>query len=153
MRVGDRVIQVRNDYGVCDEGLMNGEQGVVLNADADHRSVVVGFGPNRRLTLSGVQLLNLRLAWAITVHRSQGSEWPRVILLYHDAHTPMLNTRLLYTAITRAKQHFTLIGTRSAIMTTERRRGEGLLERTTGLGDQLTAAVSAHCTSTLAYGA
>ena len=152
VRVGDRVIQVRNDYGVCDAGLMNGEQGVVLHADADRRSVVVGFGPNRRLTLSGVQLLNLRLAWAITVHRSQGSEWPRVMLLYHDAHTLMLNTRLLYTAITRAKRHFTLVGTRSAIITTERRRGDGLLERTTGLGDQLAAAMSAHCTSTLAQG-
>lgn len=143
VRVGDRVIQVRNDYTAGDSGLFNGEQGIIELVDAGAGAVVARFGA-RRIVLSGVQLFNLRLAWAITVHRSQGSEWPTVVVLYHDTHDRMLDTQLLYTALTRARQRFVLIGTRRALATTARRRADSSRARSTGLARQLRDAVAAN---------
>lgn len=118
VRVGDRVIQTKNDYTVPG-GLFNGEQGEVLAVDRRHESVTVRFD-DREITLRGVQLYRLRLAWCITVHRSQGSEFPYTILLYHTSHHVMLDRSLLYTAITRAKKLFVLVGNYRAIEMTLR---------------------------------
>jgi hypothetical protein len=98
VRIGDKVIQRRNDYGVHGEGLFNGEQGVVIAADDAAGSVTVRFGPERELTLRGAQLANLELAWAVTVHRSQGSEWPYVVMPYHGFTSPCSITRPLHGA-------------------------------------------------------
>lgn len=136
VRAGDRVLQVRNDYGACDGGLFNGEQGTVVSVDVDRWSARVDFGSGRVVTLDGVRLLNLRLAWAMTCHRSQGSEFPIVLLLYHDCFGPMLDRRVLYTALTRAKRKFVLIGTDSALTYTKR-GVETRLTRQTGLAAAL----------------
>lgn len=131
VRVGDRVIQTKNDYGVPG-GLFNGEQGEVLSVDVKRETIVVRFD-DRELTLKGIQLAKLRLAWAITVHRSQGSEFPYAILMYHTAHSVMLDRSLLYTAITRAKKMFILIGNYRAIEITQRQARKQAGVRFTGL--------------------
>jgi exodeoxyribonuclease V alpha subunit len=69
----------------------------------------------------------LRLAWAITVHRSQGSEYPHALLCFHHkSHAPMLDAAVLYTAITRARQSFHLVGTREAVRTAQSRKLHGM---------------------------
>lgn len=104
VRVGDRVSQTRNDYELA---LFNGEQGVVTDVGPDR--LIVLIDPRRSVEVMGYRLLNLRLAWAITVHRAQGSEWDTVIGLFHRSHGLMLSRELLYTGLTRAKTRFILI--------------------------------------------
>jgi exodeoxyribonuclease V alpha subunit len=134
--VGDRVICTRNDYTVPPEGIMNGEQGVVTRVHDAHESVVVRMDGGRELTLAGVQCYLLSHAFAITTHRAQGSEYPYVVVVYHSSHAPMLDVRLLYTAITRAKRRVILVADRRALEAT-RQRGSWL-ERHTGLMHHLT---------------
>lgn len=135
VRVGDRVIQTRNDYNVPG-GLFNGEQGEVLAVDNQRELVRVRID-DRVLTLRGIQLARLRLAWAITVHRSQGSEFPYTILLYHTAHSVMLDVNLLYTAITRARRLFILIGNQRALELTRYRARRQDRDRYSGLRARL----------------
>jgi exodeoxyribonuclease V alpha subunit len=112
-RVGDRVVVTRNIYELATP-VFNGEQGVVV--EADRRGVLLVDLGDRVVTLTGVHCLMVRLAWAMTVHRSQGSEYPAVVMAYdHRAHRPMLDRRVLYTGITRARDHLTLVSTDAAI--------------------------------------
>jgi len=105
MRVGDRVIQTMNNYEL---GVMNGEIGQVLELDDEVARVTFGGEqPVRYGRLVGDQL---RLAYALTIHKSQGSEWPWVVVLCHSTHTHMLTRQLLYTAVTRAKVGVVLVG-------------------------------------------
>ncbi len=121
VRVGDRVVATRNMYDLP-APVYNGEQGVVV--EADRRGVMLVHFGDRVVTLSGVQCLMLRMAWAMTVHRAQGSEYPAVVFAYdHQAHRRMLDRRLLYTGITRARDHLTLVGSREAIVQTQQRVG------------------------------
>lgn len=84
------------------------------------------------MTLRGAQCLFVRLAWAMTVHRSQGSEYPAVILAYHHvAHAPMMDLGVLYTAMTRARQRFVLVTTPSALTMTAAKHARR--QRWTGL--------------------
>ncbi len=133
-RLGDRVVATRNMYDLP-APLYNGEQGVVIAVNRRGRSLTIRVD-EREVVLRGVQCLMVRLAWAITVHRSQGSEYSHAVLLYdHQAHKPMLDVGVLYTAITRAKARFTLIGSREAVVRTQhaaKRR-----ERYTGLATYL----------------
>lgn len=107
--VGDRVIQLRNDY---ERGVFNGDTGVVtlingpqLQVQFDGKTVVYDEGSTS----------HLELAYAISIHKSQGSEWPVVILPLSLNHKQMLSRRLLYTAITRAKKLFVLVGCAKAV--------------------------------------
>jgi exodeoxyribonuclease V alpha subunit len=136
VRVGDRVIQTRNDYTVA-SGLFNGEQGEVISASQGAGEVRVRFG-EREIALGPHQLGSLRLAWAITVHRSQGSEFPYTLMAYHTSHYQMLDQAVLYTGLTRAKKMFILIGTHRAIEITQR-QGRRSLYRHTGLAGRLQA--------------
>jgi exodeoxyribonuclease V alpha subunit len=131
VRVGDRVVATRNMYELA-QPLYNGEQGVISAVDRRGHSLSIRVDDTRTVMLRGVQCLMVRLAWAITVHRSQGSEYPHAVLLYdHRAHARMLDVGVLYTAITRAQNRFTLIGTRAAVEQT--RQSAARHRRYTGL--------------------
>jgi exodeoxyribonuclease V alpha subunit len=110
-REGDRVIQTRNDY---DKEVFNGDMGRIVAVDAQRRALRVRF-PERELEYEAGSLLDLYPAFAITVHRSQGGEFPAVVLPLVTQHWPMLQRNLLYTAITRAKQLVVLVGQTRAL--------------------------------------
>lgn len=108
-RVGDKVIQVRNNY---DLDVFNGDVGRVLERTGGH--VQVQFGA-RLVDVPFESLDNLQLAYAITVHKAQGSEYPAVVVPLHSQHHMLLQRNLLYTAITRARRFAVLIGQPQAI--------------------------------------
>ncbi len=110
LRPGDRVIQQRNDY---DREVFNGDVGRVVEADPDGDLAVEFDG--RRVEYDQEAARHLSLAYAISVHKSQGSEYPAVIVLLLPEHYPMLQRNLLYTALTRAKKLAVLVGSRRAV--------------------------------------
>jgi exodeoxyribonuclease V alpha subunit len=109
--LGDKVMQIRNNY---DKEVFNGDLGIISHIDQEGQQLVVDF-EGRKLTYESGELTEIVLAYAITVHKSQGSEFPCVILPIHTVHYPMLQRNLLYTAITRGKQLVLLIGNAKAI--------------------------------------
>jgi len=123
-RPGDKVMQLRNDY---DREVFNGDLGIVRSVDLDLNSLLVSFGA-RDLEYRGAQLDGLSLAYATTIHKSQGSEFPAVVLPMLSEHFIMLRRNLLYTAMTRARRLVVIVGQRRAIELavsrndTERRR-------------------------------
>lgn len=126
-RPGDLVVQTKNDYN---NEIFNGTLGTVLKAE--YGRLNVDFDGSI-VELSGAELFNLQLGYALTVHRAQGSEWPTVLLVLHEAHSPMLLRNLVYTALTRAKEQFVAAGSHSAWVTAATRQREprytALLER------------------------
>jgi len=105
-RRGDKVIQLRNNY---DKNLFNGDIGSVVGVDADAGTLEADFDGNRQVFERG-ELGDLALAYAISIHKSQGSEYPVVIVPLLKAHFMMLQRNLLYTAITRGKKKVFLVG-------------------------------------------
>ncbi|HMO17739.1 MAG TPA: ATP-dependent RecD-like DNA helicase [Oligoflexia bacterium] len=114
-RVGDRVCQRVNNYNIHEAGVYNGEQGYVYGIDTEKRAIYVKMWDGRDVTYTTEHIHQLDLAYAITIHRSQGSEVPVVVLVLHDSHGIMLERQLVYTAVTRAKKLLIVVGTRSAI--------------------------------------
>ena len=108
-RVGDRVMQIRNNY---DKEVFNGDVGFVDGIAPD--GLVVRMGDGRRVKYGDSDLDELTLAYAVTVHKSQGSEYPAVVMAVHTQHYVMLRRNLLYTGITRGKRLVVLVGTRRA---------------------------------------
>ncbi len=108
---GDKVMQVENDY---DREVYNGDLGVVLKIDADESELVAEFD-GREITYSFGELDELVLAYATTIHKSQGSEYPVVVIPLTTQHYTMLARNLLYTGVTRGKQLVVLIGQRKAL--------------------------------------
>lgn len=141
VRVGDRVLCTRNDYTVGEAGLMNGEQGVVTAVDAAGERVTLLLDDGRTVETRGVQNYLLTHAFCATVHRAQGSEYPFVVVCYHSSHLPLLDVRILYTAVTRARKKVILAADRPALELS-RRRG-ATTHRFTGLACHLRAAVGA----------
>jgi len=121
--IGDKVIYTKNNV---DLGLVNGDTGVIVDMQlgryADQHVVFVRFDgfedsdehPDGVFELKGEDYVPLELAYALTVHKSQGSEWRRVIVIADQAHT-FLRRQLLYTAITRTSERLTIVGTRGAV--------------------------------------
>jgi len=109
-RRGDKVIQTDNDY---DRDVFNGDAGVVSDVTADGRSAVVTMGAEVR-SYGADKLSQLELAYALSVHKSQGSEYETVIIPLHQAHYGLLKRTILYTAMTRAKKQCIIIGSRRA---------------------------------------
>jgi exodeoxyribonuclease V alpha subunit len=130
-RVNDRVLQTRNDY---DLDVFNGDIGRVQAVDGG--ALTVDFD-GRVVTLSAESLDALEHAWAISIHKSQGSEYPAVVVALHDAHFVMLRRNLLYTALTRARRFACVVGSARALRTAVTRAGGD--ERHTGLADRLRA--------------
>src|SRR5262249_6873553 len=105
-RVGDRVIQTRNDY---DKQVFNGDMGHSVGVDTPRRTATVRF-PEREPVSESASLADLSCAFAITVPRSQGGEFPAVVLPLVTQHWPMLQRNLLYTAVTRARKLVVIVG-------------------------------------------
>ena len=110
-RTGDRVMQLRNNY---DKDVYNGDVGFVKSVDAAARSMVVVFD-GRPVRYDAGDLDELVLAYATTIHKSQGSEYPAVIVIIHTQHYVMLQRNLLYTAITRGRRLVLLMGVPYAV--------------------------------------
>ncbi|MYC75048.1 AAA family ATPase [Candidatus Poribacteria bacterium] len=110
-RVGDKVMQVRNNY---DYDVFNGDIGRVLAIEPLDKKVYIQF-PDKQVTYDTADLGELVLAYATTVHKAQGSEYPAVVIPLHTQHYLMLQRNLLYTGITRAKECVIIVGTKQAL--------------------------------------
>jgi exodeoxyribonuclease V alpha subunit len=108
---GDKVMQVENDY---DKEVYNGDLGVVSRIDLEEGELVVDFD-SREVTYGFGELDELVLAYAITIHKSQGSEYPAVVIPLTTQHYPMLQRNLVYTGLTRGKRLVVLVGQRKAL--------------------------------------
>lgn len=113
LRIGDRVIQQVNNY---DKEVFNGDLGTIAAIDLETPTVTVQFNA-RLLTYDATDLNEIALAWCITIHKSQGGEFPVIILPLYRQHYPLLSRNLLYTGLTRAKQLAILVGSQQAITT------------------------------------
>ena len=98
---GDRVMQIKNNY---DKNVFNGDVGVIYNIKKDKSGITV-FYDDKTVDYEGDEMEELQLAYACTIHKSQGSEYPAVIVILDSSHYVMLQRNLIYTAITRAKGH------------------------------------------------
>ena len=130
-RIGDKVMQQQNDY---EKLVFNGDLGRIVNCDPKTKELHVKFD-QQIVHYQGKEIDQLSLAYAITVHKSQGSEYSAVIVPLTTHHYMMLQRNLLYTAITRGKQLVVLIGTDAAIKKAV--ENEGSTRRFTGLLHQL----------------
>lgn len=111
LRVGDRIIQQTNDY---QREVFNGDLGVITSIDTVEQEVKVQYS-ERSVSYDYADLNEIALAWAVTIHKSQGSEYPVVILPLYMQHYLMLSRNLLYTGLTRAKKLAIVIGAKKAI--------------------------------------
>lgn len=116
-RLGDRVCQRVNNYKIDLFGVFNGDIGQVYSLDESDSSIVVELWDGRLIRYSEKDLGQLSLSYAMTVHRSQGSELPCVVLALHSSHFTLLERQLLYTAVTRAKQLLIVVGSQKALRT------------------------------------
>lgn len=131
LRLGDKVMQTRNNYG---KGVFNGDIGFIVGADS---GIAVVRYPDGDILYERSELDELILAYAMSVHKSQGSEYPVVVMPLVAGHYVMLQRNLLYTAVTRAKQRVILLGAKAALHTAlandrTRRRYTLLAERLRG---------------------
>lgn len=110
-RVGDKVMQKHNDY---EKGVFNGDIGKIFAVQ--HDMVYVRY-PEQDVKYEGAEIDEITLAYAITVHKSQGSEYHTVIMALVNSHSIMLQRNLFYTAVTRAKRKVILVGTKRAVQT------------------------------------
>jgi len=112
-REGDRVIHRRNNY---DLNVFNGDIGKIMNIDNEALTCIVSFYPdNREVQYKKEDIMELDLAYAITIHKSQGSEFKAVIIPVLTQHFKMLYRNLIYTGLTRAKDLAVFVGTRKAL--------------------------------------
>ncbi len=110
-RSGDKVMQVRNNY---DYDVFNGDIGRIIGIDQVEKQINVRF-PDKQVTYDMADLNELVLAYATTIHKAQGSEYPAVVIPLHTQHYIMLQRNLLYTGITRAKELVVIVGTKQAL--------------------------------------
>jgi exodeoxyribonuclease V alpha subunit len=108
---GDKVMQVENDY---DKDVYNGDLGVVSRIDMEEGELHADFD-GREVTYGFAELDELALAYATTIHKSQGSEYPAVVIPLSTQHYPMLQRNLVYTGVTRGKRLVVLVGQRKAL--------------------------------------
>jgi len=136
-RQGDRVMQIRNDY---DRQVFNGDMGRVRHVDLEEQAIVVSFD-GRDVAYEVAQLDELVHAYAVSIHKSQGSEFPVVVMPLLPQHYMMLQRNLLYTGVTRARQLVVLVGSKKAIAMAV--RNNRISQRNTRLAARLNAAHAA----------
>ncbi len=136
-REGDKVMQVRNNYQLEWEivtkynipvekgiGVFNGDMGIIQEISEASSALTVEFDEHRRVTYSFTGLEELELAYAVTVHKSQGSEYPAVVMPILSGPRMLLNRKLLYTAVTRAKNCVTILGSSKTLQEIIENEGE-----------------------------
>lgn len=111
-RIGDRVIQMKNNYQL---DVFNGDIGKIELVDSKQRMMIIRFYNNKQVTYKKDDIVQLELAYSVTVHKSQGSEFPVVIIPIMGEHYSMLFNSLIYTALTRAKIMAIFVGEKSAL--------------------------------------
>ena len=152
-RVGDKVMQVKNNYQLTwqivskyniaiDEGVgvFNGDMGIVKSIDRYSQTLTVEFDDKRLVDYPFSGLDELELAYAVTVHKSQGSEYPAVVMPILSGPRMLLNRNLLYTAVTRARKCVTILGSRETI--NEMIANERTNERYSSLKDRIAEVMS-----------
>jgi exodeoxyribonuclease V alpha subunit len=110
-RLGDKVLQTVNDYK---KEVFNGDIGRIAQIDNEERELTVSFD-GRSVVYDFGELDELALAYALTIHKSQGSEYPAVVIPLHTQHFMLLQRNLLYTGVTRGKIVVVLVGSRKAL--------------------------------------
>ncbi len=148
LREGDKVMQIRNNYqaqwevlgkfGIATEkgmGIFNGDIGMVKEINLPMKELTVSFDEGKRVVYPFTELDELELAYAITIHKSQGSEYPAVILPLLGGPRMLLNRNLLYTAVTRARNCVVILGSENTV--DEMIDNSEQLKRYTGLRDKL----------------
>jgi len=110
-RINDKVMQVKNNY---DKDIFNGDLGKIKNIDATNQEVTISFD-GRHVIFDYVDLDEIILAYAVSIHKSQGSEYPAVIVPVLTQHYMLLQRNLIYTAITRGKKLVVMVGTKKAL--------------------------------------
>ena len=147
-RENDKVMQIKNDYqmewkivtkkGLTikeGSGVFNGDCGIIREINEFAGTVTVEFDEGKLVEYTGATLEELELAYAITIHKSQGSEYPAVIIPLLNAPRPLLNRNLLYTAVTRARKCVTIVGSENSV--NEMIQNESEMKRNSGLVDSI----------------
>lgn len=146
-RLGDKVMQIKNNYQLeweivskygitvdSGQGVFNGDVGIIREINETAKTVVVEYDDQRRVTYPITGLDEIELAYALTIHKSQGSEYPAVIMPLLTGPRMLFNRNLLYTGVTRAKNCVTILGSRETVSQmianeNEQKRYTGLKER------------------------
>ncbi len=146
-REGDKVMQMKNNYQIKWEirgynqmvveegsGVFNGDCGIITEIDNFNKEVTVRFDEEKYVTYPQGNMDELELAYAITIHKSQGSEYPAVVLPLLTGPKPLMNRNILYTAVTRGKKCVTIVGSRETVQNmihnkSEQMRYSSLTER------------------------
>ncbi|MGW6412854.1 SF1B family DNA helicase RecD2 [Streptomyces vinaceus] len=136
-RVGDKVTQIRNNYEKGQNGVFNGTVGLVTALSSEEQKLTVLTDEDEEIGYDFDELDELAHAYAVTIHRSQGSEYPAVVIPVTTSAWTMLQRNLLYTAVTRAKKLVVLVGSRKALGQAVRTISAG--RRHTALDHRLTA--------------
>ena len=145
-RLGDKVMQTRNDYQVewhketaagweDGTGVFNGDVGFVTEVDTEEHALTVRFDEERDVTYASAQLDNLELAYCLSVHKSQGSEFPVVVMPVAGGPPMLLTRNLFYTALTRARQLVVLVGREEVVRVMV--ENDHILKRYTTLAQRL----------------
>jgi exodeoxyribonuclease V alpha subunit len=134
-RVGDKVMQIRNNYDKGSAGVFNGSVGVVTALSLEDQELRVRLDEDEEVGYGFDELDELTHAYAVSIHRSQGSEYPCVVVPVTTSAWLMLQRNLLYTAVTRAKRIVVLVGSRRALAKAVRTQGAG--RRYTALTERL----------------
>ena len=133
-RLGDRVCQRVNNYQIDPYGVFNGDTGQIHSIERAAKKLTVELWDGRLIKYDSSDIGQLSLAYAVTVHRSQGAEIPCVVLALTDSHFTLLERQLIYTAVTRAKKLLIVVGSKRALeiackKITTQKRGTSLKQR------------------------
>lgn len=136
-REGDKVMQMKNNYQIKwqirgynqmvieeGEGVFNGDCGIITDIDAFNKEITVRFDDEKYITYPQGNFDELELAYAITIHKSQGSEYPAVVLPLLAGPRPLMNRNILYTAVTRGRKCVTIVGSQDTVKEMIRNKSE-----------------------------